>query len=221
MRRIPSVLPLALLAMISVEAPLEAQRRSGPRLEVLLPPDIALASEGPIITAPEMLSDRRVQEALRNGFPARLRFRVELWSTEGWFNSLAGRTAWEVIVRKQPLGSGYEVLRATGDGPALSNGDYATLEAAEKAVALGMRAPIVPSRRGQRYYYNAVLEVEMMSVSDLDELERWLDGELRPAVRGERNPGTAFTRGLRTLMVRLLGGERRRYEARSPTFFVR
>jgi hypothetical protein len=49
-------------------------------------------------------------------------------------------------------------------------------------------------------------------------VERWLRGELRPAVRGEKNPGTALTRGVRTLVVRLLGGEKRHYEARSGTF---
>ena len=58
----------------------------------------------------------------------------------------------------------------------------------------------------------------MLSVNDLDELERWLRGELRPAVRGDRNPGTALERGARTLLVRVLGGERRRYAARTGKF---
>ena len=52
--------------------------------------------------------------------------------------------------------------------------------------------------------------------SDLDELERWLRGEASPAVRGKRNPGTALTRGVRSLASRLLGGEVRRLEAKSP-----
>jgi len=218
-----SIVTVLLVAAASFVTPTlaTAQRSTGPRVEIQLPAVPLLATEGPVVSAPEMLSDRRVQEALRNGFPARLNFRVELWSTEGWFNSLVSRTEWAVVVRQQPLGEGYEVLRAMENAPPMSNGDYETLAAAEEAVALGMRAPIVPTRRGRRYYYNVVLQVEMLSVSDLDELERWLDGELRPAVRGERNPGTAFTRGLRTLFVRLLGGERRRYEVRSPTFFVR
>jgi len=55
-------------------------------------------------------------------------------------------------------------------------------------------------------------------MSDLDEVERWLSGELRPAVRGKRNPGTALGRGLSTLATRLLGGEKRRYEQRTETF---
>ena len=83
------------------------------------------------------------------------------------------------------------------------------------------RAPIAPPRKGARYYYNVALDVETLSMSDLDEVERWLRGELKPAVRGQRNPGTALTRGLRTLFVRLLGGEKRHYEKRSETFEVR
>ena len=42
--------------------------------------------------------------------------------------------------------------------------------------------------------------------------------ELKPAVSGKKNPGTAVGRGLRTLVVRLLGGEKRHYEARTGTF---
>jgi hypothetical protein len=57
-----------------------------------------------------------------------------------------------------------------------------------------------------------------LSVSDLDQLERWLRGELRPAVRGENNPLTAIGEGARTLVTRILGGERRHYEKRSGTF---
>ena len=59
---------------------------------------------------------------------------------------------------------------------------------------------------------------EMLSLNDLDEVERWLRGELSPAVRGQRNPGGVLGRGLRTLFVRLLGAERRHYEVRSKTF---
>ena len=66
--------------------------------------------------------------------------------------------------------------------------------------------------------YNVVLDVETLSLTELDEVEQWLRGELKPAVRGKKNPGTAVSRGVRTLMIRLLGGEKRRYEARSGAF---
>jgi hypothetical protein len=75
-----------------------------------------------------------------------------------------------------------------------------------------------PRRAGTRYYYNVVVDIEALRVSDLDELERWLKGELRPAVRGKRAPLSALQRGFGTLLSRVLGGETRHYEARSATF---
>ena len=61
----------------------------------------------------------------------------------------------------------------------------------------------------------------MLSLSDLDEVERWLRGELRPAVQWKRNPAGVIGRGLRTLFVRMLGAERRHYEVRSKAFRAR
>ena len=52
------------------------------------------------------------------------------------------------------------------------------------------------------------------------EHKRCLKGDLRPAIRGERNPGTALTRSLRTLAARLFGGETREYEQKTPVFRV-
>jgi hypothetical protein len=80
------------------------------------------------------------------------------------------------------------------------------------------RVSIDLPKRGQRTYYNLLLDVETLSLTDLDEVQRWLKGELQPAVHGQKNPGTAVTRGLRTIVVRLLGGEKRHYESRSGTF---
>ena len=66
--------------------------------------------------------------------------------------------------------------------------------------------------RGPRHRTASAVEL-----SDLDEVQRWLRGEARPAVQGRRSPGTALTRGLRTLVSRMLGGEVRRLEAKTPT----
>lgn len=209
-----------MLCQLALPSTGRAQRDAGPRMEIELPAVSALATDGPMVSARSMLTDGRVREALRNGFPVRLHFRVELWSTEGWFNSLVGRTEWDVVVRRVGLEESYLVYRQYPDGRRDTRGPFGSAAEAEEEVARGLRAPIAPTRRGQRYYYNAVCEVETLSVSDLDELERWLRGEAGPAVRGERNPGTALTRGLRTLFVRMLGGDGNRFEARSPTFFV-
>jgi hypothetical protein len=206
---------LALTVLTSLAPPLDAQRRA--RLELALPSRAAATQEGPVVRSPNVLADRQLRELLRNGFPARLHYRLELWSVGGMLNDLERTTDWDVIVRYDALDRTYAVARLTG-GQVTVLGRFEDFADAQEAVERPFRAPVVAPRRRQGYYYSLALDVEMLSLNDLDEVERWLKGELRPAVRGERNPGTALTRGFRTLFVRLLGGERRHYEVRSGRF---
>ena len=201
---------------LAAATPLQAQR--GARLQVELPPRGALGSEGPTVRSIGVLLDREIRSLLRSGFPARLHFRVELWSDEGWLNDLEASTEWDVIVRQDALDGSIQIARVPAEGEVTVLGRFASLAAAEEALARPFRAPVAPRSRRGRHYYTAVLDVQILSLSDLDEVERWLRGELRPAVRAPANVGTALTRGVRTLMVRLLGGERRHFEARTPTF---
>ncbi|HET7456722.1 MAG TPA: hypothetical protein VFJ74_03640 [Gemmatimonadaceae bacterium] len=194
--------------------PLAAQSR--PALEIAIPDGPALSTDGPLVRAARVMDDAQMRDLLRNGFPARLHFRVELWTVGGWFNDLDRTTEWDVIVRYDPLDRSYRVARIVGDR-VVPLGQFQQYSDAEATVALPFRAPIT-ARRGKRSYYNVALDVETLSLTELDEVERWLRGELKPAVRGQRNPVTPVTRGLRTLFVRLIGGERRHYEVRSATF---
>jgi hypothetical protein len=164
-----------------------------------------------------MVSDGAMRDLLNNGFPARLRYRVERWGTGGWFDDIKATADWEVLVKYDALNRRYDVYRAVR-GRATSLGSFDLLTDADAAIGAPFRAPVSPPRSGRRSYYNVVLEIETLSLTELDEVERWLRGELKPAVRGKKNPGTAVSRGVRTLVVRLLGGEKRRYEARSGTF---
>ena len=214
-RWLPVLLSAASLMWASLVAasPVRAQ---GPRIDIALPAQGALLREGPTLRGSALLADAQLRDLVRNGFPARFSFRVELWSTGGFFNSLEASTTWDVIVRYDPLEKVYEVVRIAGN-QAVALGRFADVDAAGDAVGRAVRAPLnAPSR--SRYYYAATLDVEVLSLSDLDELERWLRGELRPAVSGRKNPGTALTRGVRTLVVRLLGGTKRHFEAKTPTF---
>lgn len=186
-------------------------------LVVELPAVGRLADDGPLVRATGVLEDRAVDELLRGGFPARLRYRVELWAEGRVVDELQRAVTWDVLVRTRGLDGRFEVIQRVGDRP-LSLGDFARVEDAAVAVARPVRVPIRPAADGRRQYYFATLQVEALSVSDLDEVNRWLRGDLQPSVRGERNPGTAITRGVRSLAARLLGGSRRRYEARSLSF---
>ncbi len=206
---------LAVLATVVLSAPLAAQTR--PRVEIQLPTASRLTTDGPLVRSRSMLSDAKTRELLRSGFPARLHYRVELWADGRYFDELQRTAEWDVIVRFRGVEQTYEVMQIVGDH-VLSLGAFARLDDAEAAVSRPVRVPMSAPARNRRFYYRVALDVEAMSVSDLDEVSRWLRGELQPAVRGEANAGTAFTRGLRALSTRLLGGERREYGARSATF---
>jgi hypothetical protein len=213
-RRLLLLATIALAALPAGGSPLGAQSR--PRLEISLPAPNALSTDGPLVRCVDVVSDSRLRDLLRNGFPTRLHFRTELWSAGGWFNDLERTTEWDMIVRYDPLDRTYRVARIVGD-VVVPLGQFEQFADAETAIERPFRAPIT-ARRGKRGYYNVALDVETLSMTELDEVERWLRGELKPAVRGQRNPVTPVTQGLRTVFVRLIGGERRHYEQRSATF---
>jgi hypothetical protein len=204
--------------LLSTAAPAMAQRSA--RVEIELSPTALRGLEAPRVRALRVLSDARLRDLLRNGFPARLHWRVEAWSTRGWFDDLKGAVEWDVIVRYEPLERRYEIVRIDAEGNPTPLGRTETFANVEAIIERPQQPPILPPRRRDRVYYNVSLNVEMLSVSDLDEVEQWLRGELRPAVRGQRNPGTAVTRGVRTVVAKLLGAEKRHYEERSVRFDV-
>lgn len=202
------------VAILLIAAQARAQK---PQVQIVLPDRAAFATEAPSVRSASLLSDEPMRNLLVNGFPARLHYRMERWATGGFFDDIKATAEWDVVVKYDALGKLYHVFRAVGIR-AVELGRYPTLNDAQEIVNAPFRAPISLPKRGQRTYYNVVLDVETLSLTELDEVEQWLRGEVKPAVRGKKNPGTAVSRGVRTLMVRLLGGEKRRYEARSGAF---
>lgn len=199
-------------------APALAQRGAG--VVIALPEPALRTVEGPYVRAVRTLSDARLRDLLRNGFPARLHWRLELWSTRGWFDDLKGAVEWDVIVRYDPLERRYEIVEIDAEGNPRPIGRTEHFAEVEAIIERPQQPNLVPPKRRDRVYYQVSLNVEMLSVNDLDEVERWLRGELRPAVRGQRNPGTAVTRGVRTAVAKLLGAEKRHYEGRSGAFSI-
>jgi hypothetical protein len=203
------------------DAPPVVQQLAGIAVSLPTPtsPDPARRVAGPVIRTANVIADRELQKLLQNGFPANLHYRADLWSRGGWFDDVESTIEWDVFVRYEPLTKTYRVARVIGNR-AENLGRFERYEDAQAAIARPYQAPLPARRTRARQYYIVVLEVEVLSMSDLDEVERWLSGELRPAVRGKRNPGTALGRGISTLATRLLGGEKRRYEQRTETFRV-
>ena len=195
-----------LFALTMLAAPAGAQRR--PVLEVVPPTPAAGAA---IVTSTNLFAESDMRDLVRSGFPASLHYRLELWRSAGFFDDLEGRAEWELIVQYDPSTQRYRVVRRQG-GKLEDVGTFATLSTAQSTLERPARIPLVPERDRTRYYYTLTLDIEALSVSDMDQLERWL--------RGARS-GTAVAAvgtGLRTLMLRMLGGEKKQFTARSPVF---
>jgi hypothetical protein len=198
-----ALLACALSALWS--APASAQRRV--QLDVGVPSQATPVT----VTATGLFGDPDMRELVRSGFPASLRYRLELWRAGGLFNDLEGTQEWELIVQYDPSGQRYRVVRREA-GRLEDLGSFATLSTAQAMLERPLKLTLAPQRQARRYYYNFVLDISALSVSDMDQLERWLRG-----VRGGSAAG-AIGSGMRTLMLRMLGGEKQHYERRSSTF---
>lgn len=197
------------LSVAVLAAPAAAQERA-----VTLAVAGAQAGWGPVVRMDGVLRDDALLDALRSGLPLRFHFRVELWRSGGGVDRLVEARENARAMLRAPLDEGYTLE----DGR--TQRAYATLTECEAALERAFQPPLRPPGSG-RYYYIAVLNVETLSISDLDELRRWLRGEARPAVTGNRPVGRAVETGLRRFFVRLLGIPTRRYDVRTPVFEVR
>jgi hypothetical protein len=208
----------ALLVVALTVLPLARGAAQGPaRVEVSLTTAVGGQRGTPLVRSLHIFADHDIREMLHSGFPARLHYRLELWGAAGFFDDLKRQVEWDVIVRYNPLKRRYTATRIEGDR-ITALGSFDSLDPVEELLSHATQPAIaVPDGRG-KYYYNLALDVQMLSVSDLDEVERWLKGDLGPAVHGEKSPGTAIGQGAKTLITKLLGGQDKHYEARSKVF---
>lgn len=177
---------------------------------------MAPATYPPLIAVRGVLTEQPFDELIRSGFPARLHVRAETWTIGRYFDDVKGRAEWDVVIRYDVVDKSYAVARVVNER-VMPLGTYSRFADARAAMELPYLPALPSPRRGQKAYVLVQAELQTLDVSDLDELERWLAGEARPAVRGKRSPAGALTRGLRTLATRVLGAEVRKLEARTPT----
>lgn len=179
----------------------------------------------------DILSDPDLQEALESGLPLRLQVVTQLWR-DGFFDSQEDQARWRAnifydaldeayVAQMEGMGTGGAGGAGDGDdgggGPAGTARQFPTLAALRAGLPRVLDPGIGPDQEG-RYYYLARLSVETLSLSDLEELRRWLRGDLAPAISGDGDVGGAAERGLRRTVIRLLGMPTRRFDARTPTF---
>jgi hypothetical protein len=153
-----------------------------------------------------------VATALHSGLPVRLRVLGELWR-DRLFDSEEARAEWRATVIYEPLERTYHVVVSGADSLRV----LSTLRDVNTNLAHSLRLPLRPMRRG-KFYYIAQVELETLSLSDLEELRRWLRGDLAPAVAGDEDVHGALAKGMNRLLVRVLGVPARRVRLRTPAF---
>jgi hypothetical protein len=197
----------------------DAQTPAAVRLTVRLGDAAPTRSQAPVVRSEHLLDDGRWLETLRSGLPVRLHYGVGVWrSRGGWFDAFERQVGWDVVLRHEPLLDQYTVLTVVG-GRA-SERRYATVDALSAALAFAYQVSVRPAQPG-RYYYTASLEISTLSDSDLDELQRFLEGDLDDVADGKQGVGDALGRGATRFLLRLAGLPTLRLEVRSPTFEVR
>lgn len=168
-----------------------------------------------ILSIGSVLDDRELAHAALSGLPLRLRVKIELWRDE-FIDDLVESSAWTTVIAYEPLTRRFFVRSTAGD---VQSRVFASFEGARAAIERAYPLRTLTRRPG-RYYYIATLQLETLSLSDLEELSRWLKGDLQPAVSGEQSISTAISEGAKRLLIRVLGVPNRQYEARSPVFRI-
>jgi hypothetical protein len=202
------------LAARAQEVRERAPPAQAPRLSINLSGGRQGALDPPVVRAERLLNDGVFDAALRNGFPVRYHFRLELWKKAFLFDRLRRDAEWDAVVRLDPLTGEYDLIRSGATVEHLT-----TVDKVSRALATPFTVDLLPPPgSGERYYYIATLDIESLSEGELEEVERWLRGEVGPEMSPQGNLGDALARGARRLLIRFSGLPRRRLETRTPAF---
>ncbi len=199
---------LLALSLLSLRGPpLGAQEEDPLRFTII--PETGEA----VLEVGNLLEDRRLTETVLSGLPLRIRIQTQLWD-DGFFDNEVARHEWRASVIYDPLTRRYRIQTGTETGTIR---EVNTLDEARLTLQQTLTLPLRPRRPG-RYYYIADVEMETLSLSDLEELERWLQGELGPAMAEGDDVSGALSRGFRRVLVRMLGLPTRKFQVRSESF---
>jgi hypothetical protein len=182
---------------------------------------VTLQSNIPRVRSTGLLADGKFVGLMRSGFPLRLHYRLELWRVRSsWFDQFVREVSWDAVARNDPLADDFVLIRQGGQVSRYAASDELSA-ALDIPYVVTLRPPAPPpGTAGGRYYFVARLEVTTLNDTDLQELSRWLSGDVGPVVSGEGDFGEALARGAQRVLVRLAGLPRQRLEARSPTIRI-
>jgi hypothetical protein len=195
-------------------APVAAQRVV---LEVGLTADTLV--EGRMIRLPTIrtlnLLSGRWGQALRNSYPLRLTYQIQIWrSRDGWIDDYERTVEWGVVVRHEALFDQYTVIT-----PQARNASEVSLATWEALDAHLSRQNLILARPGGRgtYYFHVRLEITTLSAADMDEFERFVRGEGTSTDRTRNTTG----RNIMQFLMRMTGGlQSETVERRTEKFVV-
>lgn len=186
------------------------------RLEVTISTPAPGQAPQPQVRTPGLLQDSRWREALQNSFPLRMRFRVEIWRVRtDWFDALERSFEWETLIQFEPLTDEYSKTLIFGGLPR-GVSRFTSLTELERDLERVNLVNIRPQNRGE-YYFTGTLQIRTLTDSEMEDLERFLQGEPTPRDQG---PGSPISRTARRILLRFGGLPYQELEARSPRFQV-
>lgn len=198
---------LTLVAITATPSPGQQSAPGSPALSILVQDGV------PRIQVTDLLRDGQFVSLMRAGLPLRLHYRLELWrSVSNWFDGHVREASWDAVAHYDPLADDFVLVRSGGATTRAATGD-----ALGRGIALPYKVTLTATGAG-RYYYVCRLDVTTLNETDLQEIERWLKGEVAPAVQGGGDLGDAIVRGAQRVLVRIAGLPRLSLEARSEPF---
>jgi len=209
--------PLHLVFVLALAVPSMAAAQSRVRLEVTASEPLAATDpRRPQVRTPGILRDPRWLESLQNSFPLRMRYRVEIWRVRtDWFDALERAFEWETVVQYEPLTDQYAKTVLFGGAPRTFQ-RFQTLQDLERDLEKVNLVNISPAGPGE-YYFTASLQIRTLNDEEVEELERFLQGE--PNQDQPSEPG-AVVRAAKRLLLRFGGMPYEQLEAKSARFTI-
>ena len=171
----------------------------------------------PQVTTPGILRDNRWREALQNAFPLRLLYRVEVWRVRtDWFDALERSFEWEFVIQFEPLIDEYTKTWIHGGQPRQIT-RFSGLADLERNLESRLAVNVSPGGAGE-YYFTVALQIRTLTDEEMEELERFLQGQPAPTEREGRG---LLGRAARRLLLQIGGLPSANLEARSERFVVR
>lgn len=208
-----------LLFLVLALAPARPLAAQAPRVSLavtLSPPVSPSGARRAQVQVRDLLADHRWSRALlEQSFPLRLAFRLEIWrSREGWIDEFQRAAEWSAVIQFEPLEEQFRVTRIFLSGP--EDFRFATRDSLDRWIRSINEVDALPQGTGT-FYYNVTLTITALSDQDMEDLDRFLNGDVGPPPPSQ--PGS-LGKSVRRFLLRVAGLPWDELDARSDRFRV-